>query len=283
MHRTVGSEIDSKAIINNWIDDLRVRAARLFITPRLHIIQVGADEASNKYVKNKIETAKKIGIEANHLQLPVDVKQMELDFIIKQFSIDPLILQLPVPGNLNVEAAIQRLDPMSDVDGFTTEQIGMLVKGHEYSLAPATALGIIKLLHGTVGDLTGKKVVIVNRSNLIGKPLFQLLLQENAQVTMLHSAIPMEQQKETMKSADIVITGCGKRKMYDHTFFKDGQVLIDCSMNRIDGVPGVGDMDKEDILEHLNVKIASGYGHTGPATVAALMENVIKTYELQMK
>ena len=277
----LGSEINTKEIVGQWIEELKVRCNNLFTTPYLTIIQIGDNEASNKYIKNKLSMADRLGIYARHLKFPETITQTELNMVMKHYGEFPIILQLPVPDHIDVEKAMKQIDPKSDVDGFTHYQKALLLDGNMNALVPATALGIHRILKETVGDLTGKKVAIVNRSHLIGKPLMQLLLSENAVPTMLHSKVPQDILKKEIYNSDIVITGCGKRKIFNSKNFSPGQVLIDCSMNRVDGIPGVGDMDKEEILKNVFVKIASGYGHTGLATTVGLMNNVIKTYEIK--
>ena len=192
----------------------------------------------------------------------------------------PSILQLPIPEHLNAEEAMSYLDPKWDVDGLTPTQKGKLVNGDEHALEPATAKGVIRLLENEI-SLTGKRVAIVSRSPLIGQPLSQMILQRDGIPTILHSKVSDDILRTIMKSSDVVVTGCGKRAIFDASYFNfKGQIIIDCSMARDDDIPGVGDVDKEDILLFSLNKIASGYGHTGPATVLGLMDNIIKCYEI---
>ncbi|MGU8909801.1 tetrahydrofolate dehydrogenase/cyclohydrolase catalytic domain-containing protein [Clostridium perfringens] len=279
----LGTEINTKEIVDKWINELKERSRRLYVTPNLTIVQIGDNEASNKYIKNKLSMADKLGIYARHLKFPETITQTELNMVMKHYGEFPIILQLPVPDHINVEQAMAQIDPKSDVDGFTHYQKALLLDGNMDALVPATALGIHRILKETVGDLTGKKVAIVNRSHLIGQPLLQLMLRENAIPTMLHSKVPHHKLLKELDRSEIVVTGCGKRKLFSSNCFTPGQVLIDCSMNRVDGIPGVGDMDKEEILKNIYVQIASGYGHTGMTTTVGLMENVIKVYEQQMQ
>lgn len=278
-----GIELNSPAIIADWKKELKQRCVNLFTTPLLTIVQVGDNAASNKYISNKLKVAAEIGIFTNHIVLNEEVTQHVLNEVMASAGGTPIILQLPIPEHLSEAEAMRQIDPSCDVDGFTIEQRGKLMSGDESALIPATALGVHRLLKSTMNTLEGKKVAIVNRSNLIGQPLAQLLLKENAIVTMLHSKVPSALMDIELGSSDIVVTGCGKRAIFNSSYFTRGQVLIDCSMNQDPNKPGVGDMDKEDILEYLNVVIASGYGHTGPATVVGLIENTIKVYEQQMQ
>lgn len=271
-------EINTKEIVEKWQEEIKERINKLNFKPALNIIQIGDKEESNIYVRNKMKTGEKLGIEVNIIKHDkASQKVIECDL---EMAYCPTILQLPVEG-INVNKAMRYLSGLYDVDGFTIFQKGLLADGDHRALIPATALGVLRILKETAGSLSGKKVVIVNRSHLIGKPLMQLMLNENAYVTVCHSKTPADELKREMKEADIVITGCGLRKVFDSSYFKDGQILIDCSMAKVEGIKGVGDMDKEDILKKLNVKIASGFGHTGIATVTALFDNVIKFYELE--
>ena len=271
-------EINTKEIVEKWQEEIKERINKLNFKPALNIIQIGDKEERNIYVRNKMKTGEKLGIEVNIIKHDkASQKVIECDL---EMAYCPTILQLPVEG-INVNKAIRYLSGLYDVDGFTIFQKGLLADGDHRALIPATALGVLRILKETAGLLSGKKVVIVNRSHLIGKPLMQLMLNENAYVTVCHSKTPADELKREMKEADIVITGCGLRKVFDSSYFKDGQILIDCSMAKVEGIKGVGDMDKEDILKKLNVKIASGFGHTGIATVTALFDNVIKFYELE--
>lgn len=271
-------EINTKEIVEKWQEEIKERINKLNFKPALNIIQIGDKEESNIYVRNKMKTGEKLGIEVNIIKHDkASQKVIECDL---EMAYCPTILQLPVEG-INVNKAMRYLSGLYDVDGFTIFQKGLLADGDHRALIPATALGVLRILKETAGLLSGKKVVIVNRSHLIGKPLMQLMLNENAYVTVCHSKTPADELKREMKEADIVITGCGLRKVFDSSYFKDGQILIDCSMAKVEGIRGVGDMDKEDILKKLNVKIASGFGHTGIATVTALFDNVIKFYELE--
>ena len=271
-------EINTKKIVEKWQEEIKERINKLNFKPALNIIQIGDKEESNIYVRNKMKTGEKLGIEVNIIKHDkASQKVIECDL---EMAYCPTILQLPVEG-INVNKAMRYLSGLYDVDGFTIFQKGLLADGDHRALIPATALGVLRILKETAGSLSGKKVVIVNRSHLIGKPLMQLMLNENAYVTVCHSKTPADELKREMKEADIVITGCGLRKVFDSSYFKDGQILIDCSMAKVEGIKGVGDMDKEDILKKLNVKIASGFGHTGIATVTALFDNVIKFYELE--
>jgi len=244
------------------------------IAPKLVILQVEGDKASDSYVKNKIKLGKELGIEVEHTLLKNDIPQRDLEMIIEYYNTDcdtnGIIVQLPLPKHLDERKALDTIDVEKDVDGLGTKQIGRLTTQNGKIMYPCTALGVLNMLiHIT--ELEGKDVVIVNRSNLIGKPLQIMLTDENATVTMCHSKT--KNLKEKMQNADIVITGIGKAKFFDKSYFKDGQIIIDCSMNMYEGKL-CGDVKIED-LEELDVLVASGTGHTGVMTVLSLMYNTL--------
>lgn len=265
--------INTKEIAQEIKDAIRVTIPK-HQTPKLVIIQVEGDIASDSYVRNKVKLGKELGIEVEHISLKNDISQAKLETVIKHYNADHntdgIIVQLPLPKHLNERAALDTIDVEKDVDGLSTEQIGRLTTQNGNVLHPCTALGVVNmLLHIT--ELKGKDVVIVNRSNLIGKPLQTMLTEENATVTLCHSKT--KNLKEKIQNADIVITGIGKAKFFDKSYFKDGQIIIDCSMNTYEGKL-CGDVKVED-LEELDVLIASGTGHTGVMTVLSLMYNTL--------
>ena len=250
------------------------------IAPKLVILQVEGDKASDSYVKNKIKLGKELGIEVEHTLLKNDIPQRDLEMIIEYYNTDcdtnGIIVQLPLPKHLDERKTLDTIDVEKDVDGLGTKQIGRLTTQNGKIMYPCTALGVLNMLiHNAMITHHQKSqkidVVIVNRSNLIGKPLQIMLTDENATVTMCHSKT--KNLKEKMQNADIVITGIGKAKFFDKSYFKDGQIIIDCSMNMYEGKL-CGDVKIED-LEELDVLVASGTGHTGVMTVLSLMYNTL--------
>lgn len=276
-------EINTKEILKKWQMELEVRLDRLKRNghePRLNIITVSSNEDGKLYVNNKIKKAEELGIECSIFRLDEYTNQDMLNELIGYMR-HPTILQLPIPKHLDKDEALRYLKPEFDVDGLTIYQKGLLVNGDKKAMVPATAAGVVRIIeHFT--NIQGKKVAILSRSELIGKPLAQLILQKDGYPILMHSKIPEYELNYEMMDADIVVTGCGKRAIFDsNNFDVDCQILIDCSMYRSPVRDGVGDIDKEDILKHTDNLIASGYGHTGPATVMGLMDNVAKYYELQ--
>ena len=275
-------EINTKEILKKWQIELEGRLDRLKRNghePRLNIITVSSNEDGKLYVNNKIKKAEELGIECSIFGLDEYTNQDMLNELIGCMR-HPTILQLPIPKHLDKDEALRYLKPELDVDGLTIYQKGLLVNGDKKVMVPATAAGVVRIIEH-ITNIQGKKVAILSRSELIGKPLAQLILQKDGYPIVMHSKIPEYELNYEMMDADIVVTGCGKRAIFDsNNFDVDCQILIDCSMYRSPVRDGVGDIDKEDILKHTDNLIASGYGHTGPATVMGLMENVIKHYEL---
>lgn len=275
-------EINTKEILKKWQMELEGRLDRLKRNghkPRLNIITVSSNEDGKLYVNNKIKKAEELGIECSIFRLDEYTNQDMLNKLIGCMS-HPTILQLPIPKHLDKDEALRYLKPEFDVDGLTIYQKGLLVNGDKKAMIPATAAGVVRIIEH-VTNIQRKKVAILSRSELIGKPLAQLILQKDGYPIVMHSKIPEYELNYEMMDADIVVTGCGKRAIFDsNNFDVDCQILIDCSMYRSPVRDGVGDIDKEDILKHTDNLIASGYGHTGPATVMGLMENVVKYYEL---
>ena len=265
--------INTKEIAQEIKDAIRVTMPK-GVVPKLVILQVEGDKASESYVKNKVKLGKELGIEVEHTLLKSDISQKKLEMIIEHYNADRdtsgIIIQLPLPNHLDERKALDTIDVEKDVDGLGTKQIGRLTTQNGRVMHPCTALGVINMLIN-ITELKGKDVVIVNRSNLIGKPLQIMLTNEDATVTMCHSRT--KNLKEKIQNADIVITGIGKAKFFDKSYFKDGQIIIDCSMNVYEGKL-CGDVKIED-LEELDVLVASGTGHTGVMTVLSLMYNTL--------
>ena len=279
----MGYEIDSKMIIKKWEDEIRDRLdkiTKLSYYPLIFVIvTVGESSESRLYVKNKVKKARELGIQSEVFSLPETVTQKELNKVLNEM-VYPTILQLPLPPHLDHHEALEHLDYTLDLDGLTNTQAGMLAKCDPRALEPATAKGVIRILEDLV-VLEKMKVAILSRSELIGIPLSHMLLQRDAYPVIMHSKIlPIELGRE-IRTADIVVTGCGKRAIFTaENFNQSGQVIIDCSMTRVRNIPGVGDVNKEDVIKNTMNLIASGFGHTGPATVMGLMDNIVKYYEM---
>lgn len=278
-------EMNSTTILANWFDELWCRLESLRevyeFTPKLNIVRVGDRSDTSLYVNSKKKKGKQLQIDVNVLELPESISQVELNVLMASMDV-PTILQLPLPEHLDSREAIGHLDPECDVDGLTPHQKGLLVDNDPRAFIPATAKGVMRLVESYV-NLRDMRVAIVSRSELIGRPLIQCMLNKDAMPIVIHSKISDMFVREQLREADVIVTGCGGRKLFDHRYFNTfGQVIVDCSMAKVDGIDGVGDCDKDSIMNKTHNTIASGYGHTGPATVMGLMSNVVQYYEMRL-
>lgn len=271
-------KIDVQAIIKNKKEAIKKEVKNLKGQPNLTIIQVEGYSESDLYVNNKIKLGNELGIQVSHIKLHKDISKDELVDLIEHLnendSVHGIIVQLPLPRHLNEFEIVNHIDYRKDVDGLTVYQRGLAEIDGEGVLYPCTAIGVVEILK-SVCKLEGKDVVVVNRSSLIGKPLQKMLTNMNATVTMCHSKT--KNISEKMRNADIVITGVSIPRKFDAKHFTDWQVVIDCSMNYVDGKI-VGDVNV-DKLENLDIRVASGKGNTGPMTVLSLIENTIKSFK----
>ncbi len=258
--------------------------------PCLAVILVGEDPASQVYVKNKVKTAGQIGIKSLEFLLPNDISQEELEKKILKLSqdenIDGILLQLPLPKHLNQDNAIEKIDPLKDVDGLTEKSAGKLSLGKK-GLRACTPSGSIILAKSALGDdLTGKNVVIIGRSILVGKPAALLFLEENCTITIAHSKT--KNIEEICKNADILVAAVGRPKMVKADWIKPNACVIDVGINRIandDESSGkktklVGDVDYENAVK-IAGQITPVPGGVGPMTIACLMENTIIAAKLR--
>jgi methylenetetrahydrofolate dehydrogenase (NADP+)/methenyltetrahydrofolate cyclohydrolase len=275
--------IDCHEIRGQILTEAKKEVEVLPTKPKLTIITIGDDDASKVYVRNKIKTANSIGIETKHVQLDGDIEQKEAERIIVEESIgtDAIMLQLPIPKHLDEKILINLIPQCKDVDGLTDLNMGMLVNNHPYAIVPATAMGVYKIISHVLetGDLTGVDVTVVNRSQLIGKPLQALLTNHNATVTVCHSRTD-NLQNHTSRS-HIVVTGIGQPKYFDSYYFSDYQMIIDCGMNRDEENKLCGDVDVDEVQQELKVHVTPTPGGTGILTTACLMLSVIHCYNLQ--
>ena len=275
--------INCKAIREEILNDVKSQLAELKGTPRLCIVTIGNDDASKVYVRNKIKTAKELGIDVQHLQLDDDICQEEAEQVIEAIcnrsTNHAVMLQLPIPSHLNKDRLLNVIPQHKDVDGLTDLNMGMLVNNREDAIVPATAQGVYEILRRTFrsDDLSWLNITVVNRSQLIGKPLQALLTNHNATVTLCHSKSEYDFEK-----ADAVVTGIGHAHSYYAEDFFNGQVIIDCSMNRDEDGHLCGDVNYKDVLDYcVGVDITPVPSGVGILTTACLMLNVVKCYLLQ--
>ena len=275
----VGQKIDGIEVSNAVKDILKSAVEKLSsenVVPCLATVLVGDDPASATYVKNKHIACEKIGIKTKDHKLSADTTQNELDEIINELNNDKnvhgILVQLPLPKQLDEFATISRISPIKDVDGLTPQNVGLLSIGKSI-LKPCTPSGIMEMFYYYKINLEGKNVVMINRSNLIGKPLYHLLLQNNATVISCHSKT--SNLNEFCKNADIIITAVGDRSKFKLTsdMIKQDSIVIDVAISRYEGKL-VGDADYDDVIQKASW-VTPVPGGVGPMTVAMLLKNTV--------
>ena len=249
--------------------------------PKLSVILVGEDPASQPYVRNKIKACAKVGIESESILMDADVTEEKLLDEIRRLNEDPsvngILVQLPLPKHISVDKVIQTIDPIKDVDGFHVENVGSLTVGDGRGYIPCTPGGVIELLKRYEIPIDGKQCVVVGRSNLVGKPASLLLLAENGTVTICHSHT--KNLTEICQSADILVVAIGRAHFLNGSQIKEGAAVIDVGINRTDdGL--VGDVDTESCMGKA-AYITPVPGGVGPMTIAMLMKNCVHAYKRQ--
>ncbi len=273
--------IDGKAISAQIKDEIREKIEKDGIKASLAVILVGEDPASTVYVNNKKKACEYCGIESLSYELPESTSEEELLQLIDRLNRDDkvtgILCQLPLPKHINEEKIIDAISPKKDVDGFSKLSVGALSVGAE-GFVSCTPAGIIELLKRSGIEISGKRCVVMGRSNIVGKPMAMLLLRENGTVTVTHSKT--ENIREITKTADILVVAVGKPKMVDSSYVKEGAVVIDVGIHRLDpeqnnGKKLCGDVDYDDVE-----KVASAMtpvpGGVGPMTIAMLMYNTLE-------
>jgi len=270
--------ISGTEVSNVILDDLKEKIKKMDNKPKLVIVQVGDNPASETYVGMKLKRAKSIGMDAMLKKLPENAKEKELLDIVNELNHDKhvtgFIVQLPLPKHMNETTVINSIDPKKDVDGFTSTNIGNLVLGipEENILLPATPAGIIKLLEYYKIPIKGKHAVVVGRSNIVGKPVASLLLNRSATVTICHSRT--NNLAAHTKQADILVVAVGKPGIITADMVKDGAYVFDVGTSKVNGKL-CGDVDFENIIKKAHCSPVPG--GVGPMTVAMLLNNVVKT------
>ena len=276
-----GKELAQKIRSNLKIDCEEIKSKG--VNPKLAVILVGDDKASKVYVRNKNKACEDVGIEFEEHILESEITQKQLIDLIEQLNerkdIHGILLQSPIPNHLDINEAFRKISPDKDVDGFNPISVGKLSLNQD-TFVSCTPYGIMKMFEEYNIDLEGKDLVIIGRSNIVGKPLIQCCLNKNATVTVCHSRT--KNLKEHTKRADIVIAAIGKSKFVTEDMIKDGAVIIDVGINRGDDGKLTGDVDFENVQKKASY-ITPVPGGVGPMTVAMLMNNVIKATKNQMK
>ena len=272
--------IDGKLVRETVKGELKKEIGELKEELTLAVIQVGNNEASNIYVNNKIKLCNEIGINSIHKKFDDIITEEELINEIEKLnsddSVNGILVQLPLPDVFNTKKVINTISYLKDVDGLTTTNIGKLYNDEE-SIVPCTALGVIKLLDYYNINLEGRNVAVVGRSTLVGRPLFKLLLDRNATVTMCHSKT--SNLENVLKTKDIIISATGKKGLIKKEMVKDGAVVIDVGITRVDNKI-YGDVDFDEVYDKASF-ITKVPGGVGPMTVICLMENTLNCYKLQ--
>ena len=273
--------LDGKVMSAELREELALRVQRLKekgVTPGLAVILVGDDPASQIYVKNKELGCQQVGIHSVTIRLPETASQAELEAQIDKLNADAsihgILVQLPLPQGLDEAAALARILPEKDVDGFHLLNAGKLFTGQQGVVA-CTPKGAMEMLHRTGIDLSGKEAVVVGRSNIVGKPMAMLLLQENATVTICHSRTA--NLAEHTRRADVLVAAVGKPRFITADMVKPGAIVIDVGINRVDGKV-VGDVDFDAVRE-VAAWITPVPGGVGRMTITMLLANTIEAAE----
>ncbi len=274
----MAKRIDGKAISEEIKNELRQTVSAMKergIEGTLAVIQVGNDPASSVYVANKKKACESLGLRSESCEFPEDVTEETLLKKIQEYNhnprIDGILVQLPLPPHIDEQKVIASIEPSKDVDGFHPLNAGKLLIG-EKGMVSCTPAGIIQLLKRSGIEIAGKHCVVIGRSNIVGKPMAVLMLRENATVTIAHSRT---NDLETLcRSADILIVAVGKPKMIKASYIKEGAVVIDVGIHRMEDKKLCGDVDFPEV-EPLVSAITPVPGGVGPMTIAMLMNNVV--------
>ena len=271
--------IDGKKIAKDLRASIIDKVSVLDRAPGLAVILVGDDPASAVYVRNKANACKEVGFYSEKINKPASITQAELLTEIERLNddddIDGILVQLPLPAHLDVNEVIEAIDPAKDVDGFHSENIGKLMQNKSF-LRPCTPKGVMTML-ATIGiDLVGKNCVVVGASNIVGRPMAMELLNARATVTICNSKT--QDLSEKVKQADIVVTAVGIPKMIQGDWIKEGAIVIDVGINRLDSGKLVGDVDFDSAKDKA-AWITPVPGGVGPMTIATLLENTLTAYE----
>ena len=264
--------------------------------PHLIVIQVGDDQASNLYINNKKKACEEVGIKCSIYKYDEDITTETLKDVISRLSLKPtvtgILIQLPLPEHIDERALIDEIDPIKDVDGFSCVQAGMLQLGikDKHRLEPCTAKGIVRLLE-SVTTLEGKNVTVIGRSNIVGKPVAQLLQEKNANVTLCHSRTKISDIERNTEKSDIIVLATGKAKYFGARYFirrfhtdPKERFIIDAGINRDENGKLCGDLNVKDVNDIRSSDIVHYTpvpGGVGPMTIAELIDNICIAYDAQ--
>lgn len=278
--------IDGKLISQKTKDEVRAKALELSakgVKPGLAVILVGDDKASQTYVASKEKASIACEITSFIYRLSADTNEETLINLIKDLNsndqIDGILVQLPLPRHINENAVLKAIDPRKDVDGFSAVNVGNLVSGLD-GFVPCTPLGIMRLFAEYGVDLTGKNALVIGRSNIVGKPMANLLLNASATVTIAHSKT--KNLAEISRAADIIVVAIGRPNFLRADMVKDGTVVIDVGINRLEDGRLVGDVNFDEVAPKCEL-ITPVPGGVGPMTIAMLLSNTIKSAQKRLK
>lgn len=275
--------IDGKTIAKKVRDEVAERVRALVAThgraPGLDVVLVGEDPASVVYTRNKEKAAVEVGVRGRLHRLPAETTEAELLALVRKLNADPtvdgILVQLPLPKHIREQSVLDAVDPSKDVDGFHPMNAGLLSSGRPH-LVPCTPVGCMRLLREAGVELAGARAVVVGRSNIVGKPMAQLLLAAHATVTIAHSKT--RDLPGLCREADVLIAAIGRAKMIGADFVKPGAVIIDVGINRGEDGKLCGDVDFA-AASTLASAITPVPGGVGPMTIACLLENTLKAFE----
>ena len=276
--------LDGKLVSQSVKDRIRDEVAVLKEQGKeitLAVIIVGDDPASRVYVNNKKKACEYVGFRSLEFALPAETTQEELIALINELNdredVNGILCQLPVPEHIDDKAVIAAIDVKKDVDAFSAYNVGKILIG-DYDFLPCTPAGVMEILRYYDIDVTGKRCVVIGRSNIVGKPMAALLMHANGTVTVAHSR--SENLAEITKEADILVSAIGKAKFVTSDMVKDGAVVIDVGMNRDENGKLCGDVDFISVSEKCSY-ITPVPGGVGPMTIAMLMQNTLKAFRIQ--
>lgn len=271
--------IDGRRLAREVTDAVAAEVARLPRKPGLAVIIVGDDPASHLYVRNKVRTAERVGFHSETIRLPADTSEADvlgrINWLNSREDIDGILVQLPLPPQMNTLRVMATVDPGKDVDGLHALNAGRLTQGSQ-ALIPCTPMGCLKIIKSVIPDLTGCHAVVIGASNIVGKPMAALLLEENATVTQTH--IHTRDTQFICRGADILVSAVGKPGLVRGTWIKPRAVVIDVGTTRVEQADGTV-LTKGDVEFDEAVKVAGAItpvpGGVGPMTIACLMENTL--------
>lgn len=273
--------LDGKKLRDELLEELKAKLASYTVMPKLVVILAGDNPASQIYVNNKKKTAEKLGIVSEIINYPASVTETELLEKIEELNNDPtvtaILVQLPLPAHIDKTKIINAISPIKDVDGFTPENSGKLLAGETPYVYPCTPKGILLLLDKYGIELDGKHVVIVGRSNIVGKPLAVMMLNRNATVTVCHSHT--KNLSEITKAADILVSAVGE-KLIEDNMVKINGVVVDVGIFKDETGKTRGDVDFANVSKKTSF-ISPVPGGVGPMTIASLMLNTVELFDIQ--